>query len=137
MRRASAWSFGAAGGFMRSGSYRTRKTVRVPPVKRWLYPLGLFVAWVFAGGAHAHEAGTSYLHVVAPRADAEITLRWELALHDVITSIFIDQDFDGVVGAQELQAARDQVSAAVRSQISLQRGEAVCEVRVGEPALSR
>jgi hypothetical protein len=42
-----------------------------------------------------------------------------------------------VVSERELRAARGQVAAAVRSQISLERGDAVCEVRVGEPALSR
>ena len=99
--------------------------------------LGLFAVLTVASGAFAHDAGTSYLHVAAPRADAEVTLRWELALHDIVWSIDIDRDFDEVVTAQELATARPQIAAAVRSQVSLERGDAVCEVAVGEPALGR
>lgn len=95
------------------------------------------VAWLVAGGAFAHEAGTSYLHVAAPRANSEVTMRWELALHDVIWSIDIDADFDNAITARELQEGREQVAAAVRSQISMERGDAVCEVSVGEPAVAR
>jgi hypothetical protein len=103
----------------------------------WRSALTLFATWAVALGAHAHEAGTSYLQVTAPSADADVTLRWELALHDILWSIDIDRDFDRTVSAAELHAARAQVAAAVRSQISLERGDAVCEVSVGEPAIGR
>lgn len=97
----------------------------------------LFVAWLLISQAFAHDAGTSYLHLTAPRPDSAVTLRWDFALHDIVWSIDIDRNFDRTVSEQELRAAQDQVAAAVRSQVSLERGDAVCEVRVGEPTLAR
>jgi hypothetical protein len=106
-------------------------------MRRRVAILTLFGTWLLCGRAFAHDAGTSYLHIAAPSPEADVALRWELAQHDILSSIFIDGDFDGAISGPELEAAREQIAAAVRSQISLERGDAVCEVRVGAPTLTR
>lgn len=97
---------------------------------------------ILAGGlgaaspAWAHEAGTSYLFIDAPREDSVPTLRWELALHDILWSVQIDADYDERVTAAELAAARNQIAAAALSQLSLGRGGVVCGLRLDDASLA-
>jgi hypothetical protein len=95
-----------------------------------------FAALIAPRGAVAHEAGTSYLHIEAPRTDSAVTLRWQLAIHDIIWSVHMDGDYDGVVTASEIRVARAQIEASVRSQLSVERGDAVCKLRLSDAALA-
>lgn len=101
--------------------------------------LGLFC--LFAVGAaprvSAHAANTSYLDIQLPHPDGEVMLHWHVAVHDLIWSVFIDADFDGAVTAQELAAAQQRyLVPGVLSQVSLQRGGALCTVNVRDAALT-
>jgi hypothetical protein len=87
--------------------------------------------------AHAHATSTSYLVIDAPRANAPVELRWDLATQDIVWSIFIDQDYDGVVTWQEIQAAQQRyIEPGVLAQISVARGGAPCMLRFQDLALA-
>ncbi len=72
-----------------------------------------------------------------PAAGAAAVLRWDLAVHDVIWSVFIDQDYDGVVTAQELADARSHLEPAVLREISMMRGGVPCTLSFKEAGIAR
>jgi hypothetical protein len=120
-------------------NYSTRDgAVRVSAVKRIL--LSLWLGLMALGAAPtvlAHATSTSYLLIDAPRPDAAVELRWDLAVQDVMWSIFIDQDFDGIVTWQEVVAARAHyIEPGVLAQIAVARGGAPCGLRVKDLALA-
>jgi hypothetical protein len=84
----------------------------------------------------AHAASTSFLIVQLPAGDAPVEVRWDLSMHDLAWSVFIDADYDGNVTWQEVLTARPALGAAVLGQISLQRGEAPCVLTVKDIALA-
>jgi hypothetical protein len=86
--------------------------------------------------AFAHAASTSFLIVQLPAGDSPVEVRWDLSLHDLAWSVFIDADFDGNVTWQEVLNARPALAAAVLEQVSLQRGEAPCALTVKDFALA-
>jgi len=86
--------------------------------------------------AFAHAASTSYLVVQLPADDAPVDVRWDLSLHDIAWSVFIDANYDGDVTGQEVQDARPAIGPAVLRQISLRRGGATCTVSVVDFALA-
>src|SRR5690348_18242192 len=99
-------------------------------MKRVATTLVLFVAAVFAApGADAHAVSTSFLAVGVAPDDAPVTVRWDLALQDLVWSVFIDTDVDGVATWGEIQAAEPAITSAVLGQITLERGGAACELR--------
>jgi hypothetical protein len=110
----------------------------VSALKRILISLWLALAALgVAADASAHATSTSYLLIDAPRQDGEVGLRWDLAVQDLMWSIFIDQDFDGVVTWQEVVAARAQaIEPGVLAQIAVARGGAPCGLRVKDLALA-
>jgi hypothetical protein len=110
----------------------------VSALKRILISLWLALAALgVAADASAHATSTSYLLIDAPRQDGEVALRWDLAVQDLMWSIFIDQDFDGVVTWQEVVAARAQaIEPGVLAQIAVARGGAPCGLRVKDLALA-
>jgi len=86
--------------------------------------------------ALAHATSTSYLLIDA-RQDGPVALRWDLAAQDLMWSIFIDQDFDGVVTWQEVLAARTHaIEPGVQAQIAVARGGVPCGLRVSDLALA-
>ena len=109
--------------------------VRVSALKRIL--LSLCLALAAAPAALAHATSTSYLLIDAPRPDGQVALRWDLAVQDIMWSIFIDQDFDGVVTWEEVVAARaHSIEPGVLAQIAVARGGAPCGLRVKDLALA-
>ena len=100
----------------------------------------LFFGFVAFGGmqsASAHSTSTSYLLIDAPRTDGPVAVRWDLAIHDIVWNVLIDQDYDGVVTWQEILDSRARyIEPAVLGQLSLQRGGAACNLRVTDVALA-
>jgi hypothetical protein len=88
--------------------------------------------------AHAHAQSTSYLILEVPEESAApVRLRWDLSLHDLAWSVFIDADYDGLATWGEIQAARPAIGNALLAQITLTRGGANCGVRVDDFALAK
>jgi hypothetical protein len=99
---------------------------------------GLFAAFSLLGAApvSAHSTSTSFLVVEAATAGDPVALRWDLSLHDLVWTVFIDRDFDGVVTWREVQDSRSSIQHAVLSQIDVARGGAPCALRMSELALA-
>lgn len=97
------------------------------------------LGWLIAGGlsavAVAHVTRTSFLEV-SPRREGPVSLRWELPVHDLAWSVFIDADNDGVVTPAEIAAARQTITSAALAQIELYRGGGRCEIRVADLAVA-
>ena len=86
--------------------------------------------------AMAHAVSTSFVLIDAPSAESPVGVRWDLSVHDIVWSVFIDRDFDGTVTWAEVQAAQVTVEAAVLGQIAVHRGGASCALRVKDLALA-
>ena len=76
--------------------------------KSWLVVCCL-IAGACSAGAFAHSTSTSYLDVSA-REDGPVPLRWDLSVHDLAWSVFIDADYDGLATWREIQAARTSIT---------------------------
>ena len=87
--------------------------------------------------AMAHAISTSFVLLDAPAADGPVGVRWDLSLHDIVWSVFIDRDFDGAVTWAEVQTAQITIEAAVLGQIAVQRGGASCALRIRDLALAK
>jgi hypothetical protein len=101
---------------------------------------GLLVlfAWSSSSTAQAHAQSTSYLILDLPEAAAApVQLRWDLSVHDLIWSVFIDADYDGLATWEEIQAARPAIGNALLAQITLRRGGVHCSLRTGDFALAK
>ena len=86
--------------------------------------------------AMAHAVSTSFVLIDAPSAESPVGVRWDLSVHDIVWSVFIDRDFDGTVTWAEVQAAQVTVEAAVLGQIAVHRGGVSCALRVKDLALA-
>ena len=86
--------------------------------------------------AMAHAISTSFVLLDAPAADGPVGVRWDLSVHDIVWSVFIDRDFDGTVTWAEVKAAEVSIEAAVLGQIAVQRGGASCALRIADLALA-
>jgi hypothetical protein len=86
--------------------------------------------------ARAHATSTSFLEIQVADGDGELNLRWDLSLHDLVWSVFIDADFDGTATWQEVQEARLTIGNAVLGQLAVARGGAACALRVADLALA-
>jgi len=103
----------------------------------------VLIALVFAAAAlgaprtsFAHATSTSYLHIDEPAAAGPVELVWDLAAQDIMWTIFIDQDFDGVLTWQEVLAARSRyLEPGVLAEISVARGGAACRLGFKDVAL--
>ena len=107
-------------------------------MKRLLVRMMLGVALLGAAPATwAHSTSTSYLMLDAPDDDGPVTVRWDLALHDIVWNVLIDQDYDGVVTWQEVLDSRSRyIEPGVLGQLSLERGGAACSLKVSDMALA-
>jgi hypothetical protein len=116
----------------------SRGAVRVCAVNRILLALVLGLAALGAGRpALAHATSTSYLLVDLPRGAEPVALRWDLATHDIMWSVFIDQDYDGVITWQEVVDARARyIEPAVLREIAVARGGTACTVDFKDLALA-
>ncbi len=116
----------------------SRGAVRVCAVNRILLALLLgLVALGAARPALAHATSTSYLLIELPRGEQPVALRWDLATHDIMWSVFIDQDYDGIITWQEVVDARARyIEPAVLREIAVARGGAACAVDFKDLALA-
>ena len=90
-----------------------------------------------APSALAHSTSTSYLLLDAPQDDGPVAVRWDLAIHDIVWNVLIDQDYDGIVTWQEVLDSRSRyIEPGVLGQISLERGGAACSLQVKDVALA-
>jgi hypothetical protein len=88
----------------------------------------LLVTCLFAGfvtPAFGHASSTSYLLVDAP-ADGKPSLRWEIAVDDLIWNVFVDQDLDQQLSAAEIASGRRAIFLAVNAELSVARGGWPC-----------
>jgi hypothetical protein len=98
---------------------------------------GLFATLSMAGApAFAHSTSTSFLDVDVAGPGDPVTLRWDLSVHDLVWTVFIDRDFDGVVTSREVQDSRSSIGHAVSSQIDVRRGGAPCALGLVDLALT-
>ena len=86
--------------------------------------------------ARAHVTSTSFLSIEsAPQGP--VSVRWDLSLHNLIWSVFIDADFDGMATASELAGASTTISNAVLGQVSITRGGEACALTVSDLARAK
>ena len=85
--------------------------------------------------ARAHSLSTSYLILDVPEQGA-VAVRWDLSVHDLIWTVFIDANYDEVATWQEIQDARQAIGNAVLAQITLARGGAACSLSIDNLALA-
>lgn len=85
------------------------------------------LACVGADAARAHDEGTSFLSMEF-REEGPLGLTWDVSLRDLIWSVFIDSDFDGVATAAELEVARTAIARAVLAQVTVSRGGVACQL---------
>lgn len=97
--------------------------------------LGLLWALGAAPVAHAHAQSTSFL-IVDAGEEGPVPVRWDLSVHELIWSVFIDADYDGLATWREIQDARVAIDNAVLGQITVARGGASCGLRVDDLALA-
>jgi len=106
-------------------------------VKSWLSSVFLSLAAAcVAAPASAHSTSTSFVALEIPRAGPTVAVRWDLSLHDIVWTVFIDRNFDGVVTWEEVRAAQPLIERAVLAEISVARGGAPCPLRVRDLALA-
>ena len=104
---------------------------------RFALSLWMWLGLLAAAPAFAHSTSTSFLSLDASRADGVVDVRWDLSLHDIVWTVFIDADFDSQVTWQEVQTARPAIERAVLGEIGMQRGGVACALRVGDLALAQ
>src|SRR4051812_10829109 len=104
-----------------------RRAVRVSPVNRFLSAL---LICVLVRPAWGHATSTSYLLIDAPRSSGGVALRWDVAVRDIVWSVYIDRDYDGAVTLQEIAAARRLIDSAVLRELELARGGEPCKLGV-------
>ncbi|MEO8061851.1 MAG: HupE/UreJ family protein [Pseudomonadota bacterium] len=105
-------------------------------MKRFVLAASLCFGLLAHNPAMAHAISTSFVLLDAPEAQGPIGVRWDLSLHDIVWSVFIDRDFDGVVTWAEVQTAEITIEAAVLGQIAVQRGGVSCALRIKDLALA-
>ncbi len=97
--------------------------------------LGLLGLAALVPRAQAHALSTSYLFIEQQERGSQ-SVRWDLSLHDLIWTVFIDADFDGLATWQEVQDARSAITGAVLAQLVVKRGGEPCALRVNDLALA-
>jgi hypothetical protein len=96
----------------------------------------LSLAFCNAPDAFAHAASTSFISLDI-RHDGPLAVRWDMSAQDLVWTVFIDTDVDGVATWGEIEAARPAIASAVLGQISIERGGAPCALGVGDFALAQ
>ena len=101
------------------------------PVIAALFFLGLGTS----PATQAHAQSTSFL-VLDIRDDGPVPVRWDLSVHDLVWSVFIDADYDGLATWREIEDARASIVNAALAQISVERGGVACALRVDDLAMT-
>jgi hypothetical protein len=104
--------------------------VKILSAAAWLL---LFASW--SAGSQAHSTSTSYL-LVERNDERAVDLRWDLSLHDLVWSVYIDADLDGLATWKEIQDARPAITSAVLAQLQVTRGGQPCDLIVKDHALA-
>lgn len=104
-------------------------------MKKLIAALSLLLSLGASSTVHAHAQSTSFLTVEVKEGNP-VPVRWDLSVHDLIWSVFIDADYDGLATWREIQDARPAISNAVLAQIQVARGGGACALRVGDLALA-
>lgn len=97
--------------------------------------LGLLGLLALAPRAQAHALSTSYL-LIEQKEQGPQSVRWDLSLHDLIWTVFVDADYDGLATWKEVQDARPAITGAVLAQLAVRRGGEPCALRVNDFALA-
>jgi hypothetical protein len=105
-------------------------------VKRLLVYLLCLAGPAAMSPALAHSTSTSFLQLEMPRANEPVAVRWDLAVQDIIWSIFIDRDYDGVVTWQEIQDAQSNIERGALAEIAVRRGGVACALEFKDLALA-
>jgi hypothetical protein len=105
-------------------------------VKGFLLAALLCLAAFCQRPALAHAVSTSFVLLDVPASEGPVGVRWDLSIHDIVWSVFIDRDFDGAVTWAEVQAAHEAISSAVLGQIVMQRGGVPCALQIKDLALA-
>ena len=95
----------------------------------------LCLAAGLASEARAHAVSTSFLDLNIA-GEGAVALRWDLSVHDLVWSVFIDADYDGQATWREILDARAAIEGAVLSQIEVCRGDGACRLGVTDLALA-
>jgi hypothetical protein len=100
--------------------------------------IALLIALGVTGGApaFAHSTSTSFISLDVPQDSAPVPLRWDLSVHDIVWTVFVDRDFDGQVTWGELQAATPTIESAVLHEITVERGGVPCKMAMRDLALA-
>lgn len=85
--------------------------------------------------AQGHAQSTSFL-VVDLNGANPVPIRWDLSLHDLVWSVFIDSNYDGRATWREIEEARPAIGNAVLAQLAVSRGGEACVLRVADFALA-
>jgi len=72
-----------------------------------------------------------------PRDGPSVGVRWDISLHDIVWTILIDRDYDGVVTWEEVQAARPAIERTVVGELAVARGDKPCALGVRDLALAQ
>jgi hypothetical protein len=104
-------------------------------VKSLIVALSVFLSLGASTVVHAHAQSTSFL-VVDVKEGNPVPVRWDLSVHELIWSVFIDSDYDGLATWREIQDARPAINNAVLAQIQVARGGGACAMRVDDLALA-
>jgi hypothetical protein len=100
-------------------------------VKHCLAAFCLFLSLAASTVAQGHAQSTSFL-VVELSEENPVHLRWDLSLHDLVWSVFIDADYDGLASWREIEEARPAIDNAVLAQLAVSRGGVACALRISD-----
>ena len=106
-------------------------------MKRLLSCVLLWFGTCLAPPALAHSTSTSFMALEIPRDGPSVGVRWDISLHDIVWTILIDRDYDGVVTWEEVQAARPAIERTVVGELAVARGDKPCALGVRDLALAQ
>lgn len=87
----------------------------------------LLFLWLCLGGlAQAHKASDSYLTLDTGKG-GQVGLRWDIAVSDLDLLLDLDRNHDRELTWGELQARTADITALVRSALSVRRGDVACQ----------
>jgi hypothetical protein len=101
-----------------------------------LAALPALLALGISPAAFAHSTSTSFISVDLPTDENPVELRWDLSIHDIVWTVFIDRDFDGAVTWGEVQAASANIERSLLHEISVSRGGTPCALALRDLALA-
>jgi len=105
---------------------RCRRSVSLPA--RSLTVFIFAVPFLFAAGAHAHQAGDSYLSL---KWDGrKMTRQWDISFLDLDRAIGLDADGDGNITPSEVEAKRTEIERYGLSRLRLDVDDVECPLNI-------